>query len=244
MANNTKQLNQIELLPGVRIIDLVLQIGTTIVVGDVHIGIEEALNKQGIMIPRFHFGEIMGRMERILEQARPEKVILIGDVKHEFGMISEQEWRETLQFLDLLLAHAKEVVLIRGNHDTILGPIARKRNLTVQDQAILGDILLLHGDKIPSLLPPGIATIIIGHEHPAVTIRDKIRAETYKCFLKGTYKKKKLIVLPSFHPMSEGTNILQEELLSPFLHQDLSSFEVYIAGDTTYYFGKVKNLLC
>lgn len=236
----------IEILPGIFIVDLVLQLDSgkerTIVVGDVHIGYEEALNKQGILVPRFHFAEIIGRMERIIDLTNPGKIILLGDVKHEFGTISDQEWRETLQFLDLLLSRAKKVILIRGNHDTILGPIARKRGLEIVPFVIHDGILLMHGDQLPKLMPPGITTIIIGHEHPAVAIRDTIRAETFKCFLRGTWKKKHLLVVPSFHPLSEGTNVLQEKLLSPFLHQDLSMFDVFVVGDTVYPFGKLKNL--
>lgn len=245
LSKSQSRVERVEILPGIAIVDLVLQLSNptkTIVVGDVHIGYEEALNKQGILVPRFHFAEIIGRMERILDLTKPEHVILLGDVKHEFGTISDQEWRETLQFLDLILSRAKKVVLIRGNHDTILGPIARKRNLEIVSHLIMDDILLIHGDRIPQIMPPGITTIIIGHEHPAVTIRDTIRAETFKCFLKGVWKRKNLVVVPSFHPLSEGTNVLQERLLSPFLQQDLSMFDVFVVGNTVYSFGKLKNL--
>lgn len=232
----------IEIAPGIRIIDLVLQIGKTIVIGDVHIGYEEALNKQGYMVPRTHFKDIMERMAKILDIIKPERAILIGDVKHEFGTISSQEWRETLQFLDLLLSRCMSVILIKGNHDTVLGPIAKKRRLEIVQQHIMDGVLFVHGDKIPDI-PANVNTVVIGHEHPAVMIRDKIRSETYKCFLKGTYKKKTLIVLPSFHPLSEGTNVLHDRLLSPFLQRDISSFDVYAVADRVYCFGKLKNLL-
>ena len=59
------------------------------------------------------------------------EIIINGDIKHEFGTISEQEWRHTLRLLDFLSRYCDEVILIKGNHDMILGPIAKKRNVKV-----------------------------------------------------------------------------------------------------------------
>src|SRR3989344_3848437 len=92
------------------------------------------MNKQGLLVPRFQFEEIIKRLESIflrLKNKSIEKIIVNGDLKHEFGTISEQEWRLTLRLLDFLGKHCKEVILIKGNHDTILGPIAEKRNVRV-----------------------------------------------------------------------------------------------------------------
>ncbi|MBI1969518.1 phosphoesterase, partial [Candidatus Woesearchaeota archaeon] len=66
--------------------------------------------------------------------------------------------------------------------------------------------------------------------------------ELYKCFLVGTYKRKKLIVMPSACLVTEGSDILKEEVLSPYLQQDLSSFEVYVLADKIYPFGRLRNL--
>ena len=85
--------------------------------------------------------------------------------------------------------------------------------------------------------------MIIGHEHPAIGLRDKGRVEKYKCFFKGKYKDKILIVIPSFNMLTEGTDILKEKLLSPFLQQKLDDFEIFIVGKEVLYFGKVKNLI-
>ncbi|GAG34601.1 unnamed protein product, partial [marine sediment metagenome] len=68
------------------------------------------------------------------------------------------------------------------------------------------------------------------------------RVELVKCFLKGKYKRKELIVMPSFNLVSEGTDILKEELLSPFLHQNINNFDVYVVEDKVYGFGKVRDL--
>jgi|ERR1039458_10098074 metallophosphoesterase superfamily enzyme len=55
----------------------------------------------------------------------------------------------------------------------------------------------MHGDKIPDdLMMRDESTIIIGHEHPCIGIRNGERFEKIKCYLKGNYKEKNLILTP------------------------------------------------
>ncbi|MBW2977282.1 metallophosphoesterase [Candidatus Woesearchaeota archaeon] len=231
------------LLKEIKIIDLALYLTKhkTLIIADSHVGFEESLNKQGIMIPRFHFKDLMQRLEKIFDKVKPETIIINGDVKHELGTISNQEWRHTLRLIDILSKKCKNLILIKGNHDKFLGPIVKKRNINLANQVIIDNILITHGDKLVKI-PNKIKTIIIGHEHPAISLREKTRVETFKCYLVGKYKNKTLIVQPSFNLVTEGTDISKEKLLSPFLKQDLKNFECYIVADKVYKFGKLKNL--
>ena len=230
------------ILPHIKIIGLTLFLEKekTLVIGDTHIGYEEALNKQGILIPRTHLKEIIEELDHVFKEVKPETIVLIGDIKHEFGIISKQEWFDTLEFLDYLLKKAK-VVLLKGNHDTILGPIAKKKNLEVKDYYTAGDVFFCHGHKLMDDKIKKSKTIIIGHEHPAISIKDDVRMEKYKCFLLGKYKKKDLIVMPSFNFVTEGTDILQEKLLSPFLKK-IDDFVAFVVGDKIYNFGYIGKL--
>jgi putative SbcD/Mre11-related phosphoesterase len=212
----------------------------TLVIADSHIGYEEGLQKKGVLVPMLQFKDILQRLEKIFSSVDVEQIIFNGDIKHEFGTISRQEWRETFDLLDFLGKKAK-IVLIKGNHDTILGPIAMRKNLEIKDYVIIGDFFVTHGHKIFEI-PKEIKTIIIAHEHPAVTLKEGGRCEKYKCFLKGEYKGKHLIVIPSLLQVTQGTDVLKEELLSPYLKQNLKNFDVYISGDKIYSFGKLKNL--
>ena len=266
-----------KILDNVEIIDLALYIEGNLILSDFHIGFEEALNKQGILVPRFQFSEIIKRLDKIflkLKKKKIKKIIINGDLKHEFGTISEQEWRLTLRLLDYLSKYCNEIILIKGNHDTILGPIAKKRNVKVLDYYLIksikknsikkiknkkNNILIIHGDKIPGKkLLKNTNAIIIGHEHPAVSLKEGPRVELFKCFLKGKYtakaklqpgliskklgKNKALIVQPSFNLVTEGTDLMKEGLLSPFLHQNLDNFEVFVVADKVYRFGRLKDL--
>ena len=215
----------------------------TLVIGDVHVGYDEELNAKGVLIPKVHTDDIFSELEKTLELVSPDKIVLIGDIKHEFGRISEEEWRHTLRLIDFL-AEKAELYLIKGNHDTILGPIAQKRNIKVVDHLVFGDTLLLHGHKLPSEdLLQNVETIIMGHEHPSVSLADGVRVEKYKCFLVGEWKQRNLVVVPSINTLVWGTDVLREKLLSPFL-TDVSSFRVFIVeNQKVLNFGLVKDLL-
>src|SRR4030042_2196942 len=179
------------ILDDIEIINLGLYIRKhrTLIISDIHIGYEEALNKQGLLVPRLQLRGIIERLEGILSKANPDTIIINGDVKHEFGEVSNQEWRDTLKVLDFLSKHCKKIILTKGNHDTILGPIADKRDVEVVNGYKIGDIYVTHGHRIPENLDfTKSKTIIIGHEHPAVGLRKGQRSEMFKCFLLGKWK--------------------------------------------------------
>lgn len=235
-----------KILPNIEIIDLALKIGDSLIIADTHIGYEEAINKQGILIPRFQFNEIIERLRNIFKvSGEINRFVINGDVKHEFGAISQTEWRHTLALLEFIEGYCNEIVIVRGNHDRIIGPIAKKMNVRILEHLIIQHkkqrFLILHGDKMPKKLPR-YDVIIIGHQHPAISLRDGVKTELYKCFLRGKYKNAKLIVLPSFCLVTEGTDILKGEILTDFLRQPLKNFNIYIVADKVYNFGRLLNL--
>ncbi|HLC90804.1 MAG TPA: metallophosphoesterase [Candidatus Nanoarchaeia archaeon] len=230
-----------EISPGITIIGpaLFIQREKLLVINDLHLGYEQALHQQGVLAPRFQLQEIATQLEKIIKTVKPKKMVINGDLKHEFGRISSGEWRDVLKFMDVFLPQVEEIIIIKGNHDPIIKPIAEKRGIQVVSEYRRGDILIAHGDEI---VKTTAKRIVIGHEHPAITIREGSKWEKYKCFLKGTWKRKELIVVPSFNPLLEGSDILQEKLLSPFL-KDISAFSVYVVSKgEAFGFGKVKEM--
>ena len=145
--------------------------------------------------------------------------------------------------MDFLLKKYK-VTIIKGNHDTILTYIVQKRDIELKQYYKINNFFICHGDRLMENLDFfNSNTIIIGHEHPAISISKNSRSETFKCFLIGKYKNKNLIVMPSFNILIEGSNILKEKLLSPFLKKsNLDDFEIYVVADKIYNFGKLKNV--
>jgi putative SbcD/Mre11-related phosphoesterase len=215
-----------------------------LIFSDFHLGFEETLNTRGSLVPRFQFKDTITRLDRICANIQQpiETIILNGDIKHEFGTITTQEWREILKLIDFLLTRCKKVVIVKGNHDVILNIIAKKRNIDIVKSVRMGNILIAHGDSIDKgALEKTVKTIIIGHDHPAFAVRENRRVELFKCYLKGRWKHKTLIVQPSFNTVREGTDVLQGRFLSPYLNQKTDNFEIFLVADKVRYFGRVKD---
>ena len=126
-------MNPAEIIKGIEIVDLALYLTDEkiLVLADLHIGYEDELVKQGVLVPKFHFRDLVKRVEGIFDSLEKKRkkvnvVVINGDLKHEFGRISNEEWRNTLKMLDYIARKCDKIVLVRGNHDTILGPIAEK----------------------------------------------------------------------------------------------------------------------
>ncbi|MFH1500333.1 MAG: metallophosphoesterase [archaeon] len=216
-------------------------------IADVHLGYEDALINSGVLVPK---GEQLKQSVEDLSEIfaelgergiKLEKVVILGDLKHHFGKISGQEWSDTLKFIDFILKQCKEVILLKGNHDKILEPIANKRNLEIKEFFVFEDIFFSHGDKdYLEMLDKKIELIVVGHFHPAIEISDKYKKEKYKCFLSGKWKNKEVIVLPSFISLVQGKEVEQSEEFGISLK--LEEFKVHVVGDKVYDFGKLKSL--
>jgi uncharacterized protein len=227
----------------IQIINLALWIKSeqTLIISDVHLGLEESLHIKGILVPKQQADMIIKSLKIILTKVQPETIIVNGDLKHNFGKNLKQEWNDTLKLIGFLEKHCQELIFIKGNHDNFLKTIAAQRKINVVEDLMISDIFLTHGDKIKEH-NKNTKTIIIGHEHPAISLTDKSKKEVYKCFLKGKYKNESLIVMPSFNPLSYGSDVLNHRRFSPYL-EDTSNFDVFVVGDKEVLnFGKLKNI--
>lgn len=190
-----------ELLPGIEAIGLGIKIGKTLIISDVHLGIEESYRKQGVLVPRLQYKEIIDEINIMLGKAEFNKIIINGDLKHEFGTISQQEWKEVLDFIDYLKSRKLAITLIKGTHDTILGPLARRTDLEIVNETKIGDVLIAHCDKEAK----DYKTLIVGHQHPVYMLTEGAKKEKYKCFVVEGNK----IIMPAITPYGEGH--LQEQ---------------------------------
>jgi len=228
---------------GAEIINKALKIDDTLIISDLHFGYETALNNQGLMIPQYQFDKLVDSLNSIQEKANAHKIVLNGDIKHNFGSISKQEWKEVLSFIDYLSDIYVDIRVIKGNHDNFTQYILNKRDIILEDEIIFGEYLITHGHIIPEEISEQIETIIIGHEHPCIGIRNQERVEKVKSFLKSKWKDYNLIVTPSFTPISHGSDILHEKTISPFI-EDVLNFEVYAVEENEVFpFGLVKDIL-
>ena len=77
----------IEVFPGVTITNdrcLILKEGPTAVIGDLHLGYESALESEGMFIPRTNTESVRDSLNRIIDKYEPARIVLLGDIKHDF----------------------------------------------------------------------------------------------------------------------------------------------------------------
>ena len=223
----------------------------TLAIGDLHLGYESMLRKQGIVFPFNQLEQSKKDVQNIIKileknKHKVKKIILLGDIKHQFGFdIGEKfEVRDFLNFLERYVDQ-KNIILLKGNHEKFALDKRRYRNFYIQS-----DTAFIHGDKsFPKILDKKIKTIVMGHLHPAVFLKDKkgIKKEKFKCFLTGKWKNKKVIILPSFFPLVEGSGLNEgfqnRENFSIIPKRSLQKFNVHILGkDKIYGFGELKDL--
>jgi hypothetical protein len=233
-----------EISPGIEIADLALWLPKqkVLAVSDFHIGYEEALNMRGILLPRHQFKDTKERLQKIFASLgiKPKKIIITGDLKYEFGTVNRDERFDLIDLLRFLIKNCEKLIVLKGNHDKILGFLQNEK-LKLATKASIGNILLTHGDTIVN--DSKAKTIVIGHAHPAIKLSDGIISEKVKCFLRGKYKNKTLIVLPSFNLVTEGSDVLSEKGVSPYVNS-AKNLEVWAVPEFNeiLHFGKLKNL--
>lgn len=221
-------------------------------IGDLHIGYEHALVKSGFQIPETQIKDTIENLEKIIKKIKEKKyklkkIVFLGDIKHFFGY----EWKERFYFnkiLDFLKKHVKEkdIILIKGNHDKF-DFVGKK----MKDYYFNKGIMFLHGHAtFPQIFEQRVKAIVMGHLHPSIMLRDKqnIKRETYKCFLVGKFKRKKVFILPSFLGLTEGSAVNGKSYehggFSIIPNKTISKFKVYVIGENNkiFEFGKVNRL--
>jgi len=148
-----------------------------LVVADLHIGWERVWSESGIYVPS-QADKLRKKLLLLVERYKPDRLILLGDVKQAITMVSMEEWREIPKFFETLQVHLDEVIVIRGNHDGDLEPLTTPKiriipssGLTIGSDPRIG---LFHGHAWPSPEVLSSEILVMGHIHPVVWFRDRL----------------------------------------------------------------------
>jgi len=223
-----------ELFKGVEIVEsfpaVYIKQFKAIVIADLHLGYEGIAAERGIFMPKIQFKKELEVVKKIAGKysKKAEKIIINGDLKHEFSETTYHEFTEVKEMLEFLSSKFKEIIFVKGNHDNFVARITSKFNIPVYDFFDTENFFFLHGHKLfeSRLAEKGIDRIkedfiVIGHEHPALALYDEVGGkEKLKCFLHGFDEniKKNIIVLPAFSYLAHGSDvnvIPKNALLSP-----------------------------
>jgi uncharacterized protein len=144
----------------------------TLVIADPHIGWENALQEKGIHVPS-QTPKILSKLVALLEEQKPDALIILGDVKFTVVKTEMGEWHDIPDFFTELQRHVTDISIVRGNHDANLEPLLPENvKLLPATGAVIGDVGLFHGHKWPSPSLLECKTLMMGHVHPVVVFRD------------------------------------------------------------------------
>ncbi len=209
-------------------------LGKTCIISDLHLGIENVMVEKGFSVPRMQIPEIVDDIRRIVRTYSPKRIVIAGDLKHEFSRNLPYEWEDVGILLEEL--SDLEVIVVRGNHDNFLPAILSKYGVEMVDELEVHGWMVVHGHK-----ECDGDRIIMGHEHPAVKIRYRGAVYDYKCYIRV---KGSIIVLPAFSPIVTGVDLLSSDgFLSPILKgvRD-DDVEVYAICGEVVYLGRLSDL--
>ncbi|MCS7108776.1 MAG: metallophosphoesterase [Sulfolobales archaeon] len=187
---------------------------------DTHIGFEEEMAEKGIYIPRFQKKKLMNILEEVFNTIDVDSLIIVGDFKHKFDGLGRIERIELNEVIKYAVSRVSKFVVIRGNHDNYLSILTRKYSFEFVDKLSFDSFLIMHGHyELSDALSNKL--IIIGHEHPVITIRDSLGSiGRFQCFLIGeTTYGSQLITLPAVGAYQTGSKVTLDRstYLSPIL---------------------------
>jgi putative SbcD/Mre11-related phosphoesterase len=202
-------------------------------IADLHLGYEGIMAEQGVFIPKVQFEKEMHVLKEILGKREAKRIVICGDVKHEFSETSYHEFVEVNELFKFLKENFEETFVVKGNHDNYLTRVTRRYGIALNDFLKIGQFFFMHGHILPKdFRKTRLGYIIMGHEHPAIVLYDEVGSkEKLNCFLYGQINGGGILVLPAFSTLAEGSQvnaIPREDLLSPILrgHVDVDSLKV------------------
>lgn len=207
----------------------------SLVVGDLHVGLERDLHRSGVHLPSQTAG-MRERLGELVERVGAERVVVLGDLKDSIGNPSRQEERELPAFFQGLDV---EVHVVPGNHDAGLDSVLPGAVFHGSAGTVLGEseVGLAHGHTWPGEEVMACGTVVLCHNHPMVMLRDELgHRHKEPCWLRAGFRAEArerypdlpedagLVVVPAFNPLLGGTAINSVEatrLIGPLFQNGL-----------------------
>jgi DNA ligase-associated metallophosphoesterase len=163
-------------------------------VADLHFGYELSQRAAGRLVPLWGMASISERLQQLLEEYRPTRLIILGDLVHDQSAATE-----AAQLLEHLGANC-ETIVVAGNHDRRL-----RQKIPMVESWQTSRFYFHHGhcaadaaDRIQ----------IIGHHHPAGVLSDGAGLRL-KC--PAFVQQSNCWIMPAFSPWAGGTRWTADE---------------------------------
>lgn len=223
-------MDSVEVEPGVRVTNdrcILFEKEKILVIGDLHLGYEKALEDEGMYLPRMNTESIRESLNRLIEKYEPEEIVLLGDIKHDFKR-AKFEGKEEVRAIVRLIMDAAKIIIVKGNHDNYVQNIVADMGVTVVDHVDICGYRLEHGH-----VDSGVRPVIIGHEHPSVKIVGALSGGLkMQCFMYA--RKEGVLVIPPFSFLSSGTDFAmssEDFMSSACKGADMGNAELYCVSE-------------
>lgn len=227
-----------------------------LVVADLHIGIEEEFKEAGFILPS-QTRKMVDLLVSILKKTEPDRLVILGDAKHNIPKTSRQEWSEVPDLMQAILEYVDEIEILPGNHDGGIRRIVPDSvRIGISKGSAIGNVGLFHGHAWPSEDVMRSKVAIMAHNHPVILFVDKLGMRTSKrCWMRANFRRKsdrykkmpkELVIMPAFNEFCGGTpiNDPKSKLLGPVLSNKflvLKKSKVHLLDGT--YLGILSDLM-
>ena len=143
-----------------------------LVVADLHIGWERLLSQRGVHVPS-QTPKLKNTLLKLIKETKPTQVTFLGDIKDAIAKVAMEEWKDIPEFFEDIQKQVPNLQVILGNHDGNLEPLLpEKVEIVPASGTSFGDVGLFHGHAWPAPELLECRSLITGHVHPTVVIRD------------------------------------------------------------------------
>ena len=195
-------------------------------VADLHLGYAWAHRLSCQLMPITPANDTLARLAELQRDYEPREIVVLGDIVHRAVAIPalESEIRELFS----ALSPRSQLTFLAGNHDRQLQEVLQKWGMPIELAAArtVGTNLLVHGDAAVPETRGGLR-VVMGHEHPAITIGDGVTtSQKCPCFLVS----ETVMVLPAFSRWAAGTNIRSYPFMSEVASNAIFTRAIAVCG--------------
>jgi len=173
----------------------------TVLIADLHLGYSWAQRRRGELGPLADF-RARDKLLRLCAELTPRHIVFVGDLVHAPKPCAPE--RAYIEETLTLLGQQAQITAVRGNHDRAFAREFGHLALTAAEDWSSDGITAVHGDRLHEAPIPEAGTLILGHLHPCLSIREASGAgQKLPVFLVAP----NCVVLPAFSPFARGYDV-------------------------------------
>ena len=193
----------------------------TAIIADVHLGYSWAQRRRGELGPLADF-RTREKLLTLFDDLEPSQAVFLGDLVHAPRPCPEE--REWIESTLIELSRRAALTTVRGNHDRAFAREFGKLPIAQTEYWSNDLVTAVHGDRLEVAPVSEGRTLVVGHLHPCLGIRDASGAsQKLPVFLVN----RSCVVLPAFSPFARGYDIscgIPEDLAQCFRDEPVDAY--------------------